>query len=122
MTHVIARGSQGADDRWMTVLRVLPLAFSALVLAAHFYRGGDVALAAIVAASPLLLLAKRTWTVTALQIGLFVAAAEWIRTASSIASFRAAAGMPSTRMFVILGSVALFTALSAIPLSRLRQI
>lgn len=98
------------------MLRVLPLIVSALLLGAHFYRGGGIAVAVLVALSPLLLLTRRSWAVFALQIGLFVAAAEWVRTAASIAAYRAAAGMPSTRMLVILGAVALFTALSAVPL------
>jgi hypothetical protein len=74
-------------------------------------------IAILVALSPLLLLARRPWAIIALQLGLFVAAAEWIRTAAVIASYRASAGMPSTRMFLILGTVAVFTALSAVPLT-----
>ncbi|MFZ2490452.1 MAG: hypothetical protein WA208_03115 [Thermoanaerobaculia bacterium] len=104
----------------MNAIRLIPLVVSALLLGAHFYRNGNLLLALGVAASPLILLVRREWAVTALQVALFVGAAEWVRTALSIASIRAATGAPSTRMFVILGSVALFTALSAWPLRGLR--
>jgi hypothetical protein len=56
--------------------------------------------------------------VPALQLTLFVAAAEWVRTAVAIAGMRHAIGASSTRMLVILLSVALFTAFSALPLRR----
>ena len=101
-------------------MRIVPLVLSALVLAAHFYRSGNLVLAGAVAASPLLLLVRKNWVVAAIQVALFVAAAEWVRTALAIASERAVLGQPSTRMFLILGSVAVLTALSAIPLNRLR--
>lgn len=101
------------------MLKAAPLVLSALLLGAHFYRGGSYVLVAIAVAAPLLLLTGKRWAVTALQVALFVGAAEWIRTATSIYQLRAALGEPATRMFVILGSVALFTVLSAIPLTRL---
>jgi hypothetical protein len=47
---------------------------------------------------------------------LVIATIEWLRTAFEIANERAATGAPATRMFVILGSVAIFTVLSALPL------
>lgn len=73
---------------------------------------------ALILCAPLLLLVRRRWAVVALQIGLALAALEWIRTALAIAHERAALGAPTTRMFVILGAVALFTAVSALPLRR----
>jgi len=103
----------------MTALKVTPLVISALLLGAHFYRSGDFVLVAISVAAPLLLLTRRGWAVTVLQIALFVGAAEWIRTAISIGTMRSALGQPAARMFAILGLVALFTVLSAIPLTRL---
>ncbi len=99
-------------------MRYLPLALSALVLAAHFFRAGNFGFVAFVVIVPFLLLTKTRWSVIAVQALLALAAAEWIRTAMAIARERAALGAPSTRMFVILGSVALFTLLSAIPLRR----
>lgn len=104
----------------MKAIRLIPLVLSALLLGAHFFRSGNTIVAFAVAATPLLLLVRRPWAVTTLQVALFVGAAEWVRTALEIASMRAMMGAPSTRMFVILGSVALFTALSAWPLRGVR--
>lgn len=104
----------------MNAIRLVPLVVSALLLGAHFYRGGELFLAIAVAAAPLILLIRRPGAVASLQVALFVGAAEWVRTALEIASFRAAMGAPSTRMFVILGAVAVFTALSAWPLRNFR--
>ena len=99
-------------------MRYLPLALSALVLAAHFFRAGNLGFVAFVLIAPFLLLTKSRWSVLAVQAMLALAAAEWVRTALTIARERAAVGAPSTRMFVILGGVAVFTLLSAIPLRR----
>lgn len=99
-------------------MKYVPLILSALVLAAHFLRTGNLVVVALILCAPLLLLVRQRWVVIALQVGLGVAALEWIRTAVTIAQERAATGAPTTRMFVILGGVALFTALSALPLRR----
>ena len=99
-------------------MRYLPLALSSLVLAAHFFRAGNYGFVALVLIAPFLLLTKTRWAVIAVQGMLALAAAEWIRTALAIARERAALGAASTRMFVILGGVALFTLLSALPLRR----
>src|SRR5947209_4089301 len=100
----------------MKLLRLLPLLLSAVVMAAHFLRTGNLLIVALILCAPLLLLTRRRSAVVALQIGLGIAALEWIRTALTIAHERAAIGAPTTRMFVILGAVALFTAISALPL------
>ena len=119
MTDVISRGRVSAHPRLVKAFRILPLLLSAVVLAAHFYRSGSLVLAAVSLAAPAVLLTRRWWAVPALQIALFVAAAEWVRTALSISAMRELTGAPSTRMFLILGAVAAFTALSAVPLTRL---
>jgi len=122
MTDVMARLLQWRDPRLMkTALRVVPLFLSSLVLAAHFFRMGSLGFVAFVLVLPLLLLTRERWAVRIVQAGLVLAAAEWIRTAVSIAQVRAASGGPTVRMVVILGSVALFTALSAIPLRGLQR-
>ena len=101
------------------MLRIVPLVLSSLLIAAHFFRSGHYVLVALALVAPLvLMLLRRWWIVLAVQVLLVAAAMEWIRTAIEIGAARAAAGAPSTRMFVILGAVALFTVLSAIPLSR----
>ena len=97
-------------------MRYIPLVLSSLVLAAHFFRAGNYGFVAFCLVAPLLLLTRERWAVWAVQALLVVGAAEWVRTALAIARERAALGAPSARMFVILGAVALFTLLSAVPL------
>jgi len=99
-------------------VRHVPLALSALLMAAHFFRGGNIFVTVLCLAAPLLLVLRRRAVTIAVQVMLVLAAAEWLRTAFAIAQERAAAGAPAARMFAILGSVALFTLLSAVPLKR----
>ena len=118
MTDVIFRRRRSVDRWTVRFLRVLPLVLSALLLAAHFYRSGLIVLVFIAVALPLVLLLRFDWVVPAVQVALFVAAAEWVRTAVAIAGAREAMGAPTARMFAILLTVAAFTALSAVPLRK----
>jgi len=97
-------------------VRFVPIAVSSLLTAAHFLRGGNILVTIACLAVPLLLLIRRPAVRIGVQIMLVIAAVEWVRTAFMIAQERAASGAPVTRMFVILGGVALFTLLSALPL------
>lgn len=122
MMEVIHTDRATRDDPCMrTALRVTPLALSAAVMAAHFFREANYGFVVFALVVPLLLLTREKWAVTTVQVLLAAGAVEWIRTAVSIAHERAAFGAPTTRMFVILGSVALFTALSAVPLGKVAQ-
>ena len=96
------------------VLRALPVVLSALVLGAHFYRSRSVALVALSLALPLLLLVGERWSARAVQAGLLLGAVEWVRTLAFFAGQRMEAGRPWARLAVILGVVALLTALSAL--------
>src|SRR4051794_34355736 len=100
------------------LVRYIPLAVSALLIAAHFLRGGNILVTIACLAAPFLLLLRRPILTIVVQLMLVIAAVEWLRTALLIAQERAANGAPATRMFVILGSVSLFTLLSAVPLKR----
>ena len=100
------------------LVKYLPVAVSALLIAAHFLRSGNIPVTIICLAAPLLLLLRRRAVTIGVQIMLVIAGIEWVRTAFEIAQERAASGAPTTRMFAILGSVALFTFLSAVPLKR----
>lgn len=96
------------------------------MMAAHFLRGGNLILVALTVALPLLLLARRSWAVRAVQTAMLGGAIMWFATAVNIGETRRAVGAPSTRMFLILGVVAVFTAFAALPLeaavSKLRHI
>ena len=98
----------------MSVLRLLPVLLSYLLLAAHFYRAGELALVGLSLGLPLLLLIRHRWVPALLVFGLVLGAVEWARTALAIAEVRIALGLPWQRMAVILGGVALFTMLSGL--------
>jgi hypothetical protein len=95
---------------------VLPI-LSAVVLAAHWYRPGQIYLAAFCVVVPLLLLTRRLWSVTALQTLLAFGAVEWVETALRLGRMRQMMGVPATRMTAILVSVAVLTALSVLLLA-----
>ena len=91
---------------------------SALLLAAHFLRSGHWLLVAAAVLVPWLLLLRRAWTQRAVQCGLALGALEWVRTAFVLVPERRAAGLPWTRLGLILGAVALFTVGTALLLER----
>jgi hypothetical protein len=96
-----------------TILRLLPAALAALLLGAHFFRArlmlGVVASLALL----VLVLVPRPGALRAAQVGLALGALEWLRTAYAFVAVRRAHALPWTRLALILGAVALFTALAA---------
>lgn len=98
----------------MNLLRLLPVLLSLLMLAAHFYRAGQLLLAIIMLMLPLLLFVRKSWVPQLIQLVLLVGALEWLRTLWVIADVRIQFEMPWMRMAMILGGVALFTGLSAL--------
>ena len=98
----------------MNALKLVPVILSALLLAAHFLRAELFPLVALSLAFPILLLSKRPWSVRLVQIILVLGALEWIRTLLILVDERRTAGQPSTRLAIILGLVAVFTACSVL--------
>jgi len=97
----------------LNLIRLLPVFISALLLGAHFWRGGDFGLAVVSIFAPLLLLIKKKW-VLYVTAGLLIAgSAVWLETTIALVNMRQAAGGPWIRLAAILGSVALVTLLSA---------
>lgn len=100
----------------MRILRGLPATLSALILAAHFLRSGDILLVeASVALVPLAFVHRR-WAAWTLKAALALGALEWLRTLFILRGIRIEEGAPYLRMTLILAGVAAFTALSALPL------
>ncbi len=97
----------------VTLLALLPVILSALVLAAHFFRAGNLAGVALSLAGLALLFVPRAWAARAVQVGLVIGAAEWVRTLFVFTAARRAMDEPWGRLVVILGTVALFTLASA---------
>lgn len=98
----------------MNLIRLLPVIFSGLLMAAHFSRADENGLVAFSLLALFLLLIRRRWVARAIQILLVAASVEWIRTALRIIQIRQAQGESWTRLAIILGAVAFFTALSAL--------
>jgi hypothetical protein len=98
----------------MNFLKLIPVVLSFLLLTAHFYRAGNEWLAGAVLLLPLVLFVRQSWVPRVIQLTLLVGAAEWLRTLWFIAQMRMQFEMPWTRLAIILGGVALFTALSGL--------
>jgi len=98
----------------LNFLRLLPVLISLLLVAAHFFRAGQVFFVAAALCMPLLLLVRQTWVPRVMQLVLLLAAIEWLRALIDIAQLRMHIGESWVRMAVILGAVALFTAASGL--------
>jgi hypothetical protein len=98
------------------MLKLLPVIISALLLAAHFLRADQLLLVVVSLAFPLLLLPRNKWATRVVQLILFLGALEWVGTLMGIIDERQVTGESWTAAAIILGSVALFTAASALPI------
>jgi hypothetical protein len=98
----------------MFALLASPIVLSALLLAAHFLRGGQAALVSLCLALPLLLAVRRPWAGWLITVGLGLGGLEWLLTLIDIAQQRMAMGEPWLRMAAILGTVTLLTVASAL--------
>jgi hypothetical protein len=79
------------------LLLVLP-GLASVLLAAHFYRAGQLALAIIALALVVLLAVPRAWAARTLQVALVLGAVEWLRTLASFAAVRVSFGQPYLRI------------------------
>jgi hypothetical protein len=98
----------------MQAVRLTPVLLSFVVLAAHFSRAGETALAGVVLGLPLLLVLRRRWVVRVLELVLALGALEWVRTMVRLVDLRRAHGLPWLRLVAILGAVAAVTLVSAL--------
>lgn len=98
----------------MNILRLLPVIFSFLLLGAHFFRAGETLVAGLCIAGLALLFLRKSWVPRLFQVLLVLGALEWLRKLYLIAAMRIAFEQPWIRLTVILGSVAVFTALSGL--------
>lgn len=89
-------------------------ALALLLLAAHLFHNGAPVLAALALGTMALLGLRRAWAGRLLQFILLAAAIEWVLTAVVLAQTRMAHGAPYLRLVLILGAVAVFTALAAL--------
>jgi hypothetical protein len=97
---------------WMILL--IPTVLSFLLLGAHFLHHGSIPLLVVSLLIPLTMWIRRPWIARAVQVLLLLATLEWVVTAWGLAQDRIAMHEPWTRMAIILGAVALWTACSAL--------
>jgi len=98
----------------MNILRLLPVVFSMLLLAAHFLRSGQMPVVILILLSPLLLFIRRAWVARLVQIILILGAVEWIKTMLTLVDGRRSVGEPWGRLAIILLIVATITGCSAL--------
>jgi prepilin signal peptidase PulO-like enzyme (type II secretory pathway) len=91
------------------VLAIFP-ALAFLVLAAHFFRAGDLAFFVVALLFLPLLFVPRRWAARLVEAGLLAGTVVWVRALGEFAGQRRAMGLPYTRLAAILGGVALATA------------
>ena len=101
-------------SEFINFVRLLPVILSILLLAAHFFRAGEnIYVYVLLALLPLLVL-KKFWVPWVIQVALILGAIEWLRTLMFVAQMRIEFDMPWTRMAIIMGAVAIFTAFSSL--------
>ena len=98
----------------MNILRLLPVILSFGLLAAHFSRADMLPAVIVSLATPLLLLIRKPWIAWSIQVLLLLGAAEWIRSMFGYIQVRKEIGEDWGRLAIILVSVALLTACSAL--------
>lgn len=98
----------------VTTLSLIPVMLSFLLLGAHFLRADYLVLLILCVCTLFLLFIRRAWVPRLFQVLLVLGALEWLRALYFFAAMRVAWDQPWTRLAVILGSVALFTALSGL--------
>jgi hypothetical protein len=95
---------------WRLVAPILAF----LLLGASFLRAGNEWLVAICGLLILLLVLPRPWVARLAQLVLVLGTVRWLWLTWTLASVRAAAGVPFGRMVAILGAVMLLTLLAAL--------
>jgi presenilin-like A22 family membrane protease len=98
----------------MNGLKLSPVFISFLLIGAHFLRTELYFIVFIIIALPFLLFIKKMWIARMIQILLILSSIEWIRTIIVSIEERQAYGEQWTRLAIILGSVAVFTAGSSL--------
>jgi len=93
--------------------RLIPIIFSCLLLAAHFFRAGLLPLTVLCVVVAFLPFYKTHWVPWFMQICLLLGTLEWIRVLIVFSSQRIESGQPWVRLVLILAAVALITLLSA---------
>ncbi len=95
------------------LVRAIPTILSAVLLAAHFLRDGQIFVVVLCLLLPPLLIPRKLALLRLLQGLLVIGALEWLRTLWTMVQVRQAMDEPWTRLALILGVVAAFTLATA---------
>jgi hypothetical protein len=98
----------------VVILYLIPPIIGFVLMAAHFFRGENHLAAWAFILVIILVLVRRPWAARAIQVCLLLGSLEWLRSTISLVHSRTEAGEPFLRLAIILGCVALFTALSSL--------
>lgn len=98
----------------MDFVKLTPVILSLLLLSAHFFRAGWLPLVIYYLSLIGLLFVRRGWAARLIQLSLVLGSLEWMRALMMYVAERQAMGQPWRRLALILGTIALFTALSAL--------
>lgn len=98
----------------MIFLRLIPVILSFLVLSAHFSRDNMTLLMVISLVFPFLLFVQKAWVPKVFQITLILGAFEWLRSLYFYIQAYEQKDLSWNKLALIIGSVAIFTALSAL--------
>ena len=96
------------------ILRLLPVILAFGLLAAHFSRANMPPAVIVSLITPILLLIRKPWIARSIQVLLLIGAAEWIRSMLGYIQVRKEIGEDWGRLAIILVTVALLTACSAL--------
>jgi hypothetical protein len=91
--------------RAMLALTLTPAVLSAIVLAAHFLRGGQLIACVLCVVVAALAWTREPWVPRAMQVFLALGTLEWAHTLVRLTGERRALGEPAGRLVVIMGSV-----------------
>jgi len=89
----------------------------ALLTGAHFLRAGNVTLVVVSVMAPLVFMHRRRWILIVLQAMAYGASVNWIVTAFQIVQIRRLEGRAWTAAIIILGVVAILTAVAGLLLN-----
>ena len=98
----------------MNFVRLLPVILAFGLLAAHFSRADMLPAVVVSLIIPFLLLFKKPWIARSIQVLLLLGAAEWIRSMFGYIEVRKEIGEDWGRLAIILITVAVLTACSAL--------
>ena len=97
----------------MIIIRLLPIIFTTLLIAAHFSRGEQDVLAVFILFVLFTLFIRKKFILRAWQVFLGICALVWITVAIEMIQLRINMDLPWTRLLMIMSAIILFSGFSA---------